>query len=269
MNSRTNGTIHFGIGDKPHFVHGEVLGVVVEDKEAFANELKSAIDGYFEHKHKHAAQICIKPPRFVGVLNRNMTSSDKYVIEVDIVPDSTICKENIFHTYNMDTRKAKKKSKGKDLVKTETKPSKRFFVRDGSSSRDLLAPTTFAKPMEEYNQSVERMEQLSQRRKQEEEKRLSVIKSSTQGSRLSQMITGGSLSLDKSHFERYVIVTNKSDSVQFESLGFLVELNPTAVLDFDPESAKHGLQYHFELESTAHLPAEYKITKGVEDIARE
>lgn len=269
MNSRTNGTIHFGIGDKPDFIHGEVLGVVVDDKEAFANELKSAIDGYFEHKHKHTAQICIKPPRFVGVLNRNMTSSDKCVIEVDIVPDSTSCEENIYHTYNMDTRKAKKKAKGKDMDKSEAKPSKQFFVRDGSSSRDLLAPTTFAKPMEEFNQFVDHMGQLSQRRKQAEEKRLNVIKSSTQGSRLSQMITGGSLSLDKSHFERYVIVTNKSDSNQFESLGFLVELNPTAVLDFDPESAKHGLQSHFELQSTVHLPAQYKITEGVEDIAKK
>ncbi|KAM9347143.1 sterile alpha motif domain-containing protein 9-like [Symphorus nematophorus] len=270
MNSRTNGTIHFGIGDKPNFTHGQVLGVVVEDKEAFANELKSAIDGYFEHKHKQTAQICIKPPRFVGVLNKNMTSSDKCVIEVDIVPDSTICEENIYQTFNMDTKKAKKKAKGKETV-TETKPVKQFFVRDGGSSRDLLAPTTFAKPMEEYNKFVDRVSQLSQLRKEAEEKHLRVIKSSTQGSRLSEMITGGSLSLDKSHFERYVIVTNKSHSNQFESLGFLVELNPTAVLDFDPESAKHGLQRHFEQQSTVsvHLPAQYKITEGVEDIANK
>ena len=60
MNSRTNGTIHFGIGDQPDFVHGEVLGVVVKDKEAYANKLKSAIDNLFEYKFKHTAQICIK-----------------------------------------------------------------------------------------------------------------------------------------------------------------------------------------------------------------
>ncbi|XP_070770910.1 sterile alpha motif domain-containing protein 9-like [Enoplosus armatus] len=264
MNSRTNGTIHFGIGDKPNFIHGQVLGVVVKDKEAYANELKSAIDSHFEHKHKQTAQISIKPPRFVGVLNKNMTSSDKCVIEVDIVPDSMICEENIYHTFNMDTKKAKKKEKSK-----ETKPSRRFFVRDGGSSSDLLAPTSFAKPLQKYNQFVDSIAQLSQLRKQAEEKHLNVIKSSTQGSRLSQMITGGTLSLDKSHFEWYVIVTNKSHSIQFESLGFLVELNPTAVLDFDPESAKHGLQCHFKEQSTVsvHLPAQYKITEGVEDIA--
>lgn len=269
MNSRTNGTIHFGIGDKPDFVHGEVLGVVVEDKEAYANELKHAINGCFEHKHKETAQTCIKPPRFVGVLNKNWTSSDKCVIEVDIVPDSTICEENIYHIVNMDTWKVKKKAKGKNTVKTEK--VKRFFFRDGASSRDLLLPTTSAKPMEEFNQFVTSVAQLSERRKQAEEKHLGVIKSSTQGSRLSQMITGGSHSLDKSHFERYVIVTNKSDSIQFEPLGFLVELNPTAVLDFDPESAKNGLQCHFDQQSpvSVHLPSKYKITEGVEDIANK
>lgn len=271
MNSRTNGTIHFGIGDEPDFSHGQVLGVVVKDKEAYLKELKSAIDGYFEYKHKQSAQNCIKPPRFVEVLNKNMTSSDKCVIEVDIVPDCMVCEESIFHTFNMNMKKAKKKGKGKETDENETKPSKQLFVRDGGSSRNLLAPTTSTKLMEEYNQFVDGMAQRSQLRKQAEEKHLNVIKSSTQGSRLSQMITGGTHSLDKSHFECYVIVTNKSHSIQLESLGFLVELNPTAVLDFDPESAKHGLQCHFEQQSTVivHLPAKYKITEGVEDIANK
>lgn len=79
-----------------------------------------------------------------------------------------------------------------------------------------------AKPMEEHNKFVDSMELRSKLQKKAEEKHLSVIKSSTQGSRLSQMITGAYLSLEKSHFERYVIVTNKAHSSQFESLGFLV-----------------------------------------------
>ncbi|CAK6984462.1 sterile alpha motif domain-containing protein 9-like, partial [Scomber scombrus] len=174
MNSRTNGTIHFGVGDKPQFTHGQVLGVVVEDKEAYDNELKSAIDRSFEFKHKQAAQMCIKPPRFVGVLNKNMTSSDKCVIEVDIVPESVICGENIYHTFNMDTKKAKKKEKGKE-DKSEIKPSKQLFIRDGGSSRNLLATTTSAKPMEEYKRFVDSVAQRSQLRKQAEEKQLSVI----------------------------------------------------------------------------------------------
>ncbi|KAK2839427.1 hypothetical protein Q5P01_013167 [Channa striata] len=266
MNSRTNGTIHFGIGDKPDFTHGQVLGVVVEDKEAYADKLKSAIDRFFEPKQKHDAQVCIKPPRFVGVLNRNTMSSNKCVIEVDIVPDSMICKEHHYHTFSMDTKKGRKTAKVTNGTQGE---SKQFFVRDGGSSRDLIKITTSAKPEEEYKKFVASVAERSQLRKQAEEKHLAVIKSSTQGSRLSRMITGGSHSLDKSHFEQYVIVTNKSHPSQFESLRFLSELNPIAVLDFDPESAKLGLQCHFRLQSTAHLPTQYKITDGVEDIANK
>ncbi|XP_030283932.1 sterile alpha motif domain-containing protein 9-like [Sparus aurata] len=264
INSRTNGTIHFGIGDKPH---GEVLGVVVEDREAYGTELKYAIDRCFHYEHKQIAQNCIKPPRFVSVLNTNDTTSDKCVIEVDIVPDSTICGENIFHTYNMNTKELEREREG--TINPEIEPQ--FFVRDGGSSRDLLALTKGAKPKMEYCQFVDRIPQLTQLRKQSEEKHLKVIKGNTQGWELSKMITGGSLSLDKSHFERYVIVTNKSHPDQFKSLEFLGELNPTAVLDFDPESAKHGLQHYFKQQSrlSVHLPANYKITEGVEDIANK
>ncbi|KAM6934247.1 sterile alpha motif domain-containing protein 9-like [Xenentodon cancila] len=261
MNSRTNGTIHFGIADKPH---GQVLGVVVKDRQAFSNVLKTAIDGYFEHKHKDTAHICIKPPRFVEVLNKNTTSSDKCVIEVDIVPESVSCKDSIFHTYN--TKKGKK-----NVKEPESQPSKHFYIRDGGSTRDLIAPTTSAEPGVEFKKFVDGIAQLSQRRKQAEEKHLRVIKSSTQGSRLSQMITGGTSSLDKSNFEHYVIVTNKSHPSHHKCLGFLIELNPTAVLDFDPESAKHGLQHYCDQQITviSHLPEMYKITEGIEETANK
>ncbi|KAF3848403.1 hypothetical protein F7725_014900 [Dissostichus mawsoni] len=212
MNSRTNGTIHFGIGDKPHFIHGQVLGVVVKDKEAYLTELKSAIDCYFEHKHKPSAQICIKPPRFVEVLNNNMTSSDKCVIEVDIVPDYMVCEENIYYTFNI------KKRKGKETDKYETKPGKQLVVRDGGSSRNLLPN-----------------------------------------------------SANRSLLKIWQSCHNAGNKLKRSTSIFLVELNPTAVLDFDPESAKHGLQFHFEQQSTVsvHLPAKYKITEGVEDIANK
>ncbi|XP_027879342.1 sterile alpha motif domain-containing protein 9-like [Xiphophorus couchianus] len=214
-NSRTNGTIHFGIGDKPDFVHGQVLGVTVNDKERYANELKSAINSHFGHKN--AAQMCIKPPRFVEVLNRNTASSDKFVIEVDIEPRSAICGENIFHTYN--TKKGKKKIK-----ETESQPVKSVYIRDGGSSRDLLASSTSSKTRSEFNQFEGKMSQLSKHRKEAEEKHLKRIKTTTQGSSLINMITGGAFSMDKSNFEHYVIVTNKSHPSRREVLNkrFLV-----------------------------------------------
>ncbi|XP_015232478.1 PREDICTED: sterile alpha motif domain-containing protein 9-like [Cyprinodon variegatus] len=262
MNSRTNGTIHFGIGDKPEFVHGQVLGVAVDDKEAYAKSLKEAIDGYFEHKHKDDAQKCIKPPRFVEVLNKNTTLSYEYVIEVDIEPQFSICGEKTYKTYTI--KKAKKMTN-----ETKSKQLKVFYIRDGGSSRDLFAPTTSSKPMVEYNKFVDGIPQLSKLRKDAEEKHSEAIKSSTQGSKLMHMITGGTLSLDKSNYERYLVVTNKSHSSHLKNLDFLTELKPVAVLDFDPESNEHGLLSYYEQNNTVspHLPAKYEVMGSVKETA--
>lgn len=258
MNSRTNGTIHFGVGDLPDFKHGEILGASIEDKEAFDKKLAGVIKERFEHKHTDVARKCIKPPRFVEVRKADMTLSGKYVIEVDVEPSFLVCKDSFFHIY-IDSRKAKKSK----ITTNEKDSGKLFYIRDGSSSRNL-----FVQSLAEYNKHVENMAHLSKLREEAEEKHLTDAKSSVQGSKLCEMLTGGSQSLDKSHFERYVLVINKSHPVQRESLAFLLDMNLTAVLDFDPESAATGLNKLFDERNTnVHLPVQYKITEPVEDIA--
>ncbi|KAM9487344.1 sterile alpha motif domain-containing protein 9-like isoform 1-T2 [Clarias gariepinus] len=264
MNSRTNGTIHFGVGDLPDFSHGQILGTIVKDKESFINKLADVIKQQFEHKHTDVAKKCIKPPRFVEVLEADMTFSSKYVIEVDVEPSFLVCKDSFFHIYN-DSRKAKKSK-----ILNEKDSGKLFYIRDNSSSRNLLAHTSTQKSLEEYNKHVVNMAHLSKLRQEAEEKHLTIVKSSVQGAKLCEMLTGGSQSLDKSHFERYVLVTNKSHPVQRESLAFLLDMNLTAVLDFDPESAKTGLNKLFDERNTnVNLPMQYKITEPVEDIANK
>ncbi|XP_028847982.1 sterile alpha motif domain-containing protein 9-like [Denticeps clupeoides] len=269
MNCRSNGTIHFGVGDKPDYTHGQILGTSVDDTEAFGNALIDAIEGHFEHKHVEAAKRCIKPPRFVEVLRPDMTSAEKYVIEVDIEPASTVCEESFYSINNMDTRKSRKKKQRE--ANDNAKECKFFYIRDGSSSVDLFAQDTSNRRMEKYNKYVaEDIPKNSTMRKEAEEKHLTVVKNSVQGSKLCEMITGASHSLDKSHFERYVLVANKSHPVQLESLAFLREMDLTAVLDFDPESEEKGLKQFFEDRNTnVHTPAEYKITEAVEDLARK
>lgn len=252
MNSRTNGTIHFGIGDKPH---GEVLGVVVEDKEIYANSLKSAVKNYFVKPGD--PDICIKCPRFVEVLNNNETSSHKFVIEVDVVPESIICQEHFYFTNKLVP--AGDKSDGSDL-----------YFRDGSSTKNLKTDKGKKISNAQYKEVVARVAKSSQLRKQNEEKQRREIKCRTQGFQLIQLITQGHSSLDECHLE-YVIATNKSHPKQFESLQFLTELNPRAILDFDPESADHGLQHHFESQMAVNLclAEQYNITGANEAIAAE
>lgn len=264
MNSRTNGTIHFGVGDLPKFRHGQILGATVEDKEAFVKKLAEVIMGQFEHKHTDVAKKCIKPPRFVEVLKPDMTVSGKYVIEVDVEPSFLVCENRCFHIHRVDSKKGKKPK----ITTDEEEGGKFFYIRDNSSSRNLFVQSSPPKSLEEYRKYVDNMADLSQSRKKAEEERLTVVKSSVQGSKLCEMLTGGSQSLDKSHFERYVLVINKSHPVQKESLSFLLDMNLTSVLDFDPESAETGLNKLFEERCTnVHLPMHYKITDPVEDIA--
>ncbi|XP_036396737.1 sterile alpha motif domain-containing protein 9-like [Megalops cyprinoides] len=269
MNSRTNGTIHFGVGDSPDYTQGEILGISIQDKEAFLNSLLQATEGHFEHKHTDAAKKCIKSPRFVEVLNPEMTSTEKYVIEVDIVPAYMICQDNFYHVYTVDKKEVTKKSKSKALDQDKVKEKcNLFLIRDGPKTKNLLVQSTKKKDLEEYSRFKEGIKQLSQQRREAEEKHLTDVKG-VQGSRLSEMLTGGSQSLDNSRFERYLLVTNKSHKMQLESLEFLLEMNLTAVLDFDPESAENGLCKYYEehRKINVHLPQKYKITEAVEDIA--
>uniref|UniRef100_A0A671PW36 SAM domain-containing protein n=1 Tax=Sinocyclocheilus anshuiensis TaxID=1608454 RepID=A0A671PW36_9TELE len=254
MNSRTNGTIHFGVADKPH---GEILGISVQNTDEFDVQQSHAIEKHFKLERAiKIAKRCIKPPRFVELLKADMTSEGKCVIEVDIDPSSIVCEELYFNTYEVERNNKKwKKSDGKS-----------FFIRDGSSSKNLITSDS----TKEYEKYIKDMPHLSQLRKDAEETHLFIVKNSVLGSKLCEMITGGTPSLDRSHFEWYIVVANKSHPVQLENLSFLLHMDLVAVLDFDPESAESGLIKLFEERKTnVHSPAQYKITGAVEDMANK
>uniref|UniRef100_A0A9J8AZ44 SAM domain-containing protein n=1 Tax=Cyprinus carpio carpio TaxID=630221 RepID=A0A9J8AZ44_CYPCA len=267
MNSRTNGTIHFGVADDPH---GRILGVSVLKTDDFDVQQKLAIERHFKEKkvqkEKRAKNVqiaerekdvhiaeseqnvqiakrCIKPPRFVEVLKADMTFSGKYVIEVDIEPSSIVCQDFYFKTLDVE------KNKGES-----------FYVRDGSSSSSKLV---------EYDKYIKSNPQLFKERKDAEEKHRSVVKTHAHGSALSEMITGGTHSMNSPRFTSYIVVANKSHPVQLKNLDFLLGMNLMAVLDLDPQSAENGLNKLLKEKRmfNDHLPAQYKDTGAVVDIA--
>ncbi|KAL1279404.1 hypothetical protein QQF64_026077 [Cirrhinus molitorella] len=190
-----------------------------------------------------------------------MTSTGKFVIEVDVEPSSIVCQDFYFNTYNVD-----KNDRIQEGAKRTKNDGKSFFIRDGSSSKNIILPFDSSK---EYEKCIANMSQLSLLRKNAEEMHISVVKNSVQGSKLCEMITGGTQSMDRSHFEQYIVVTNKCHPNQLENLEFFIHMDVVAVLDFDPESANNGLKnYYTEKKmSNVHLPAQYKIIDTVEDTA--
>ncbi|XP_056308897.1 sterile alpha motif domain-containing protein 9 [Danio aesculapii] len=254
MNSRTNGTIHFGVADEPH---GQILGVDEPKTDEFDEKLKQAIGKHFNSDKVQIAKMCIKPPRFVEVLKADMTPSGKYVIEVDIEPSTIICEGHRFHTNNVKINEDEMQQP--TAGEKKKKGDKSFFIRDGSSSRNLIT----AKP-KEYEKYITDMSEKDSWRTNAEEKHLSVVKTYAQGSELKHMITGGATSMDISNFTSYIVVANKSHPVQLENMDFLLPMNLLGVLDFDPQSAENGLRKLFEERNGHHiLPA----TGTLEDTA--
>lgn len=117
LNTRTNGTIHFGVGDEPLYTHGQIIGISV-------TSLNKYIDAFYKHLKVHFANRvmreivmrCIRPPKFFQVKCPDNIDVDKWVIEVDVVPMYDLTGEKLFYT---TTNKKRRKTKC-------------LFIRDGA-----------------------------------------------------------------------------------------------------------------------------------------
>ncbi|KAG9329287.1 hypothetical protein JZ751_006228 [Albula glossodonta] len=233
MNSRTNGTIHFGVGDAPKYAHGQIIGIKVPSPQKFIDELDQNLQVCFEES-TNVARICIRPPKFVQVLNPDDTSSNRCIVEVDIVPNFSETQENVFYT-NMITRDKQGKKMKEQCC----------FVRQGASSLDVLKNKNRMKSL------IDDVKSWASARKATEEKYSLDQKKSNQGQRLKQLITHGRDTLTNSFYN--IVVTNKCPSSQLEHLIFLKEIKLFAVLEFDPESANNGSCSFFCKDRIANL----------------
>ncbi|XP_048195987.1 sterile alpha motif domain-containing protein 9-like [Perognathus longimembris pacificus] len=246
MNSRTNGTIHFGVKDKPH---GEIIGVKVTSKDAFIDHFNKMIKKYFEESDIKVAKKCIREPRFVEVLLQNNTPSDRFVIEVDIIPKHSVCKEKYFYI--------KVQSKTDETWKQDQDHS--LYVREGATSTNILAK---AKTRDiNFKTFLENLNSLAVSRKEaEEEYVIKTIKKESEGLKLVKLLIGNRDSLDNSYYDEYILVINKCNPSQIKHLDFLKEIRWFAVLEFDPESLMNGVvrAYRESRVANLHLPRQYE-----------
>uniref|UniRef100_A0A8D2B6X9 Sterile alpha motif domain-containing protein 9-like n=1 Tax=Sciurus vulgaris TaxID=55149 RepID=A0A8D2B6X9_SCIVU len=246
MNSRTNGTIHFGVKDKPH---GEITGVKVTHKDVFINHFNLMIKKYFEESEINEARKCIREPRFVEVLLQNNTSSDRFVIEVDVIPKHSICKEKYFYI---------KMQSGSDKTWKQDQDHS-LFIREGASTRDILA--NHKQRDKDFKIFLQNLKSLVASRKEaEEEHGLKVTKKESEGLKLVKLLIGNRESLDNSYYNWYILVTNKCHPNQTKHLDFLKEIKWFAVLEFDPESVINGVVKVYKESRVAnlHFPSQYE-----------
>ncbi|XP_016074281.1 PREDICTED: sterile alpha motif domain-containing protein 9-like [Miniopterus natalensis] len=246
MNSRTNGTIHFGVMDKPH---GEIVGVQVTNKNDFIDHFNTMIKQYFEESEINEAKKCIREPRFVEVLLQNSTPSDRFVIEVDIIPKHSVCKEKYFYiklqNYETGTWKQSQDTS--------------LFVRDGASSKDILANVKQRDVA--FKAFLKKLKSLVASRKEaEEEYKVKTNRKEHEGQKLVKLLIGNRESLDNSYYNRYILVTNKCHPNQTKHLDFIKEIKWFAVLEFDPESESKGVAKAYKRSRVAnlHFPRQYE-----------
>ncbi|GAB1290522.1 Sterile alpha motif domain-containing protein 9-like [Apodemus speciosus] len=253
MNSRTNGTIHFGVKDKPH---GEIVGVQVTSKDVFINHFNVMITKYFEDNVIREARACIREPRFVEVLLQNNTQSNRFVIEVDIIPKHSTCQDKYFFTMMQSyTGTTWKQSKDTSL-----------FVRQGASSRDILSNPK--QRDREFKKFLEDLKTWTASRKAAEEEELRMVaKKESEGLKLPKLLTRNQGSLDKSYYDWYILVTNSCAPTQVEHLDFIKEMKLFAVLDFDPYSNIKGVVKAYKESRVAnlHLPSHYEEKTTIEE----
>lgn len=119
MNSRTNGTIHFGIGDEPLYKHGQIIGLEVPSPNKYVEEFDKGLKEHFKGK-SNIAMTCIRPPKFVKV--KCPDNKDKWVIEIDVVPKYKLTQKKLFYT-TLDKKKKKPKC---------------LFIRSGANTINYL-----------------------------------------------------------------------------------------------------------------------------------
>ncbi|XP_064611780.1 sterile alpha motif domain-containing protein 9-like [Liolophura sinensis] len=114
INSRTNGTIHFGISDE-----GEIQGIAV-DKDRTTSEVKKMLRARIFSDQRTMVDRCVRPPRFVEVIQAE-NDLPLCVVEVDVVPlHSIVGDEAVFLSISNGPRLTKNKSTKLYIFKGDT-----------------------------------------------------------------------------------------------------------------------------------------------------
>lgn len=179
---------------------------------------------------------------------QNNTQSNRFVIEVDVIPRHSICQEKYFYIMmQSSTGKTWKQSKDTSL-----------FVREGASSKNILGNPN--QRDREFKKFLEDLKMWTASRKAAEEELRMVTKKESEGLKLSKLLTRHQGSLDESYYDWYILVTNTCAPTQLEHLEFIKEMKLFAVLDFDPYSHIKGVvkAYRESRVANLHLPSHYE-----------
>ncbi|XP_018548965.1 sterile alpha motif domain-containing protein 9-like [Lates calcarifer] len=224
MNIRSNGTIHFGVMDSKEdagYVHGEVIGIPVKERDIYVDAL-DFIERSFS-SNKEQIRKCVRPPRFVEVMDRDSTEK-MYVVEVDIVPSISIVKSKVFAVRLPNFKESSNKIEFEKEATLRRVGSKTEPVND--------------KDLGDFYQQVK--DRDAQREEAEKNQFLSAPGFCQDlGRKLTMLTTSGKKFIEKEKW--FIFVTNKFKLDDLCHIDWLLNMNIFCVFDFDPDSKISGL----------------------------
>ncbi|XP_041673509.1 sterile alpha motif domain-containing protein 9-like [Cheilinus undulatus] len=245
MNIRSNGTIHFGVMDSKEdagYVHGEIIGVPVKERDMFVDAL-DYIERCFSSDKEQIRQ-CVRPPRFIEVLDRDSTEK-RFVVEVDIVPSISIVKSRVYAVRLPNFKESANKVELEKEVILRRVGSKTEPVND--------------KDLSDFYQRVQ--DRDAQREEAERMKFFSAPEICQDlGRKLTMLMTSGKKFIEKEKW--FILVTNKFPQDELCNIEWLLNLNIFCVFDFDPDSKISGLccKYLEHHAANMHSLQSYRIS---------
>ncbi|XP_073690190.1 sterile alpha motif domain-containing protein 9-like [Garra rufa] len=247
INVRTNGTIHFGVMDSrgdTGYVHGEIIGIPVKEKDVYCDAL-DYIERSFSSSDSELVRLCIGEPQFVQVVCSN-SSEELYVVEVDIKPAVSIVENRVFSVSLPNFNEKANK------VQFEKKIA---YRRVGSKTE----------PVTELSDFYQHISFLNAQREEAEKRHNFTAPELCQnlGKKLITLITGGKKIMDKEKW--HILVTNRFQERDLQSIDFLLNMNIFCVFDFDPDSNVSGLCHEYSKHHALnrHFMQNYKIPSGL------
>ncbi|KAM7386831.1 hypothetical protein PAMA_009454 [Pampus argenteus] len=245
MNIRSNGTIHFGVMDSKEdtgYVHGEIVGIPINEKDIYVDAL-DYIERCFPSDKEHVRQ-CVRPPRFIEVVDRESTEK-KYVVEVDIVPSISIVKSKV---YAVRLPNFKEKTNKVEFEKEV------ILRRVGSKTEQVID-----KDVGDFYQRVK--DRDVQREEAEKCQFLSAPEMCQDlGRKLTMLMTNGKRFIENEKW--FILVTNKVRPDDLCNIDWLLNMNIFCVFDFDPDSKISGLcsKYLQHHAANMHFLQSYRVS---------
>lgn len=223
MNIRSNGTIHFGVMDSKEdagYVHGEIIGITVKEKDIYIDAL-DYIERSFSSNKEHVRQ-CVRPPRFIEVMDRESTEK-RYVVEVDIVPSISIVKNKVYKVRLPNFKESTNK------VEFE----KEAILRRVGSKTEPVS--------DNVSDFCERVKDRDAQREEAEKNQFLSAPGICQdlGRKLTMLMTSGKKFIEKEKW--FILIADRFQPDDLSHIDWLLNMNLFCVFDFDPDSKISGL----------------------------